>query len=255
MAAVPDKPEQTPDPSLRSSDGIVIIGINNYRDLGDFSRLFQRETELSAAIRQAKAVVFDLRSLYPLTQDERGNSGNLFDLAGLASELPTSLSTSPSERRRMHIGFAPQRGSTSGDYGSAFYVGQGHTFTPAKGAPNVPLVFVINRDSGLPDVALALQSAGKAAIVAEGPVDDSLVVTTQNIPLSDGLEAQIHLGELLYDDGTGGFQPNVTVAASTIRGDRNPAFQTALALSRKFETSGTPRKHLPASFGSAPDPA
>src|ERR1019366_2011502 len=82
---------------------------------------------------------------------------------------------------------------------------------------------------------------------------DASVVSTQRLPLYDGVDAEVRLGELLYEDGTGGFQPDLTMPASELVGDQNPTLQRAVALARNFKTSASLRKHVPASAATLPD--
>ena len=153
----------------------------------------------------------------------------------------------------MHVGFVPQRGITPDGYKSGFYQTECKRILPVAGAKAVPVIFLVNQNSELPPVALALQSAGKGVIIAEGRADDASVVTTQRIPMGEGVEAEIRLGELLYDDGTGGFQPDFTVPASELAGDQNPSFQRALALANNFAVPATARKPIPGSAVTLPE--
>ena len=242
------------DPSFKSTaDHILLVNMTHYGDLADFSGASQRAGTLTKEIPKASAVVFDLRAPAPLSEDERGSVGGAFDFGRIGNALTSSSIGTPGERRRMHVGFVPQQGGTSGGYESAFYIAQGQRMVPNPGTKDLPVIFIVNENSELPAVSLALQAAGKGAVVAEGGAGDASVVTTQRLPLSDGLEAQIRLGELLYEDGSVGFQPDFTVPTSKVAGDQNPAFQRALALARNFKASSTPHKRAPASAAIRPD--
>ena len=85
-------------------------------------------------------------------------------------------------------------------------------------------------------MALGLQASGRGAIVSEGSFNEEVAVSTQNVELPDGVRAQIRFGERVYGDGTSGFEPNLTVPASSVKGELNPAFQAAtlLAMTGKF---------------------
>jgi C-terminal processing protease CtpA/Prc len=171
----------------------------------------------------------------------------VFQYGKLGSMLTASSLPLPGERRRMHVGFVPQRGGTSGGYESAFFVVQRARISPGTGSKDLPIVFLVNGYSEIPPEALALEAAGKAAIVAEGPINDSAFVSTQRFKLADGVEAEIRLGELIYADGTTGVAADETVPSSPATGDENPAFQRALALARNFQASSAGRKHVAAS--------
>jgi len=68
----------------------------------------------------------------------------------------------------MHLGFAPQDGTTSGRYSSGFYLQGRQPIKPAGGGKDIPVVFIIGPHSDLPEMALGLQASGKGAIVSEG---------------------------------------------------------------------------------------
>jgi C-terminal processing protease CtpA/Prc len=146
----------------------------------------------------------------------------------------------------MHVGFATQVGSTSGGYTSGFYVADGERINPVKKSQAKPIVFLVNPDSEIPPVALALQGAGKAVVVAEGGANDASVVTTQRINLPDGVMARIRLSESVYEDGTGGFAADLTVTPSSLTGDENPAWKRAIEIVRDFKPYPSARRPLPA---------
>jgi len=52
------------------------------------------------------------------------------------------------------------------------------------------------------------------------------------------------LGELVYGDGTSGFEPNLMVPASSLKGEQNPAFQAAIQLSKTGKFSPPSRARL-----------
>jgi C-terminal processing protease CtpA/Prc len=238
----------TVDPSFRTLEGgVMVVSINRFGQDFSFNSLVQQTAAVAKEIPKAKAVVLDLRAAGPLPEDQEDAVGTVFQYGKLASMLSASPLALPGERRRMHVGFVPQRGGTSGGYESAFYIAQRTKISPGTGAKDLPVVFLVNKNSGIPAEALALESAGKAAIVAEGAIDDAPFVSTQRFKLVEGVEAQIRLGELIHADGTTGVAPDETVAESSLTGDDNPAFQRALALARNFKASPKSRKRVAAS--------
>ncbi len=242
------------DPTFQSlPDGVLLVRVNHYADLADFNGVVQKAAAIRQEISKAKGIVFDLRPPVPLTDSESGTLGIVFDFGQVAGALSATPLSRPAERRRMHVGFVPQQGVTSGGYESAFYTALGPRIVPGKDATDHPAVFLVNSYAELPAVALALQSAGKGTIVAEGGASDASAVTVQRFPLTEGVEAQIRLGELLFEDGSGGLQPDVTVPSSSLEGDKNPAFQAAVALARDFKSSASVRHRLPASSSLSPD--
>ena len=80
----------------------------------------------------------------------------------------------PGERQRMHVGYAPQDGTTSGGYSSGFYLQGRPGIKPESVAKDIPVVFLVAPHSDLPEVALGLQASGKGAIVAEGTFSEEV---------------------------------------------------------------------------------
>jgi C-terminal processing protease CtpA/Prc len=225
-------------------DGILLLTLTNYTDFQDFTGTIKKLAAVKAEIPKARAIIFDLRPTVPPTEDEQGLVAYALAQNRLEDMLTSTPLPVPGERRRMHVGYVPQDGSISGDYSSGFYLRGAPSIKSAAGAKDIPVVFVLNAHADVPMAALALQAAGKAAIVAEGEASDELVVTTQVVHLPDSVQAQIRLGELVYEDGTSGFAPNVTLNVSNLAGEQNPAFQKATELASKGKFDSPKRSRL-----------
>ena len=218
-------------PTVRTTaDGVVVVTMTNYGDLQDFNGTAEKLAAVKKEIPKARAIVIDLRPSPTPTEEEQGMASYGIASSGLGAMVTTRPVAMPGERRRMHVGYEPQDGTTSGGYSSGFYLQGRPSIKPAADAKDVPVVFLVGPHADLPDAALALQASGKGAIVSEGTAGDEAVVTTQTVHLADNVTAQIRLGELIYEDGTGGFKANVTFPASNVVGEQNPAYQTALQL-------------------------
>ena len=214
-------------------DGFLIVRMHNYHDLFDFFGTMRKIEEIGKAVSTANGILFDLRAKEPLIHDRIFLP--LRDITPLISTAPISTS---GERLRVHQGFVPQRGDTSGGYFSAFRVVDGEMIPPAPEAIDLPVVFLINESSFLAPEVLALQMAGKGVIMAEGDTSDAAFITTHRILLGSGLTAEIRLGELVHADGTTGFKPDITVAHADSSVDGDPAFLAAMKQLREV----TPRK-------------
>lgn len=216
-----------------TSDGILVVTINHYEDLLDFYGSIKRMDEVKKEIPKAHGLLFDLRSVAP-TQEK-----GYLQYAFLGSEIIAQLSSmpivTPGERSRIHQGFVPHKGITSGEYISAFRVVDGRRILPAKDAKDLPIVFLINQWSEIPVEALALQTVEKAIIIVDGDGNDSSLSTTHQIPLNDEVFVEIRLGELVYEDGSSGFIPDIVVAGSQFPSEVDPAFETALDLFSNFK--------------------
>jgi hypothetical protein len=251
----PSKGEK--QPSYRfTPDNILIVTINNYADLLDFEKASERMARLRKELPKARGVLFDLRSASPVPEDERGYVSSLFDESEIIGALTSTMLKTPSERRRIHFGFAEQ-GISYFSYAwgnqSGFYTVDGRTINPPTDARDIRVVFLVNAHSEIPSAALALQAAGKAAIVAEGVVTDDSLVTTQQIDLIDGVVAQVRLGELVYPDGLGGVEPDLSLSGSQTGSEEGAAFQAALALVRNFKPARRISKRSPVLGVPVPD--
>ena len=169
---------------------------------------------LSELLPTAKGVVIDCRA--PVKVDLNGDdfTGYEFDsfLMSLVPKLIDRDIRLGSPRYRLHSGYMPQVGITSGGY----YAGT-VTDTPAVmaayGKKLVPFSFIVNTNS--PDESSvwgALQSAGVAAVIQEGDLTDGLGGSAVKVELPDGLTARIRVTELVNPDGSAGFQPDAKVS-------------------------------------------
>jgi len=229
----------------RNPDGVLVVAMTNYSDFQDFYGTAEKLEALKKELPTAAAVVFDLRPARPPSEQEQGMASYAISGSGFGGAVSTVSLDMPGERRRMHIGYAPQDGTTSGDYSSGFYLQGRQPIKPESGAKDIPVVYLIGPNADLPDMALGLQASGRAAVVVEGTFNEEVAVSTQIVELPDGVRARIRLGELVYGDGTSGFAPNLAVPASGVKGDQNPAFQAAIQLAKTGKFSPPSRATLP----------
>ena len=243
-------PENSSSPAERqpiirkNADGVLVVTMTKYSDFQDLVGTREKLEALKKELPSVHAVVFDLRPEVTPSESEQGYTSYAISESGLAGMLTTVSLDMPGERRRMHIGYAPQDGTTSGDYSSGFYLQGRQPIKPASDARDLPVIFLIGPHADLPDMALGFQASGRGAIVSEGSFNEEVAVTTQNVELPSGVRAQIRLGELIYGNGTSGFEPNLTVPASGEKGEQNPAFQSAIQLAKADKFSPPSRARL-----------
>jgi len=238
-------PSTKRQPSFRrNADGVLVVTMTNYADFQDFVGTGEKLEALKKELPTARAVVFDLRPAVTPSESEQGLASDGILESGVPGMLISVSLDMPGERRRMYIGYAPQDGTTSGDYSSGFYLQGRQPIKPGSDAKDVPVIFLIGPHGDLPDVALGLQSSGRGAVVAEGSFNEEVAVSTQTVELADGVRARMRLGELVYADGTSGFEPNLVVPASGVEGEQNSAFQAAIQLAKAGKFSPPSRKRL-----------
>ena len=132
-----------------------------------------RIASLREAIAPARAVIFDLR---PAAASWYGPADMVDLFLPDLIDRPLSL---PAARGRMHQGYLPQTGSTSGGYFSAWLTQAAPVIVPSATARLRPLAFIINAATSVPPSVLALQKAGLAYVVAESRPDPSWAVPVQ----------------------------------------------------------------------------
>lgn len=227
-----------------TEDGVLVVTVGHGPPADYFDAAQEKLRAISDQIPKACGVLFDLRAIGPLPPNAPGLLAYLCTASDLNSKLSTDPLYSPGQRTRMHVGFAPHKGFTSGGYYSAFQISDGERFSPSSEAQDKPVVFLVNEQSALPSVALALQSAGKAAIVVEGRGSDASLIKIHTVSLGEELEAEVRLSELVYQDGPGGLHPDMVLSISP-HNQEDQALQAALALVRDFDFKGASRSRTP----------
>ena len=246
VAAAKTSPPAERQPTFqKNADGILIVRMTNYSEFQDYVGTGERLEALKKELPTANAVLFDLRPSVTPSELEEGMAAYSISGSGLPGAVTTVPLELPGERSRIHVGYAPQEGTTSGDYSSGFYLKGRLSIKPESGAKDIPVVFLIGTHSDLPDMALGLQASGRGGIVVEGAFNEEVAVSTQNVELPDSVHAQIRLGELVYGDGTSGFAPNLIVSASDVKGEQNPAFHAAIQLAKTGKFTPPSRTKLP----------
>jgi C-terminal processing protease CtpA/Prc len=227
-----------------TEDDILVITVGNYFRLWDQANQEKLKAVLGE-IPKASALVFDLRSVKPV-----GDYGKL-QLTSVFSQIERLISTAPllttGERSRVYKGFEGNAAFSSGQYISGFYNQNVKRITPAPNAKDIPSVFLLNKNSGLPDSTIALQAGGKGLVVFNGTAKDSAFGRTQDFDLGEGVSAQVRQVEMILEDSRNGdLQVDVIVPVS--QKDTDEGLKAALALARNFKPSTLIRKTLPSTI-------
>ena len=117
-----DTDGKRPPFSTETEDGIVVVTI-----VADMDGLLEKLGTLPDEFAEARGIVFDLRSSGPY-------EGYLFTRSELVSRLSSTPIHTPGQRLRIHSGFTPETGMTSGGYYSAFMTTDGERISPASGS-------------------------------------------------------------------------------------------------------------------------
>lgn len=206
---------------IRWTGGRTLVATINPATIGPASA-----RALEAAVERATSVVFDLRRQEAWAGAESARTGLLFVAAGLNAQLASGSLRAPGQRSRVHSGLAAPWDGGSVYYHSAFYVRDGAVLEGGSAGLARSIAFLVDRSSNLPPLAVALQDAGRAKIVADGGLSDASLVDRNLIELPGGLRVELRTTELVHGDNTSGLAADLTVT-----GGRD-ALEAALALVR-----------------------
>jgi len=196
-------------------DGQMLVTARDFRAFMDPPAIQPVLLDLSKQSAKASSVIFDFR------RDDRADStddvGSYYFSSIFGPFLGMfvhGVAALPFSRYRMHSGYPPQIGMTSGGYYSAFVDVQAAPIA-GQAARKIALVFLVNeRGTGLESEIAALQAAGPAVCICEGEKASDQSASTQTIDLPDGVKAEFRMGEAVNPDGSTGFRPDRIVARS-----------------------------------------
>jgi C-terminal processing protease CtpA/Prc len=199
-------------------EGVLAIHIASSSSFGKLT-----DSKIGDEFTKAKSAIFDLRG-------RKSIFGSFFVLSRLYPLLPSREVTAPAQRFLFHSGYRPQNGSTSGGYLSAFQTPLPEVFRAAPDGKGKRAVFLVDEQTELPPIALALQKAGQAFLVIQGELPDALGNLRRAVPLAEGYEVQVRTTELIGPNGLVQVHADAEVPADADRGLKGPAYQKALAL-------------------------
>ncbi|HJQ22943.1 MAG TPA: S41 family peptidase [Blastocatellia bacterium] len=197
---------------FRVVDGFVVIRATDWAAayVSGNRAAFEKQPQMMAEINKAKGVLLDCR-FKGITEAELPDFYLGFYLNNTMPMLVQGTLTLGTSRYRMHSGYAPQRGSTSGGYSSTLV-------TTAPGAilgqaqSQKPLAILIDEKTpNLIDLLSGLQAAG-AKIVQVGKAHDAPGVGVYTMTLPDGVRARVRTTEFVHPGGGSSFQADARVA-------------------------------------------
>ena len=212
-------------PAIRVQDGITVVTLES----GDWNQSMEARNTLVNSLRGKGAIIFDLRN-------------DRLAATVIPSSLPlTKASTGPSYATRVHSGYANDTVSGSGGYHSVWEMADGDTVGAAVIPTNaVTPIFLVNRQTSIPEIALAAQNAGTGAILTEDGISEMDSNASRTVQVIANVYAVVRVRERLYADGTTGIAPNLVLHKT---GDEALAAAIEIAKSRKWPAVET-RPHL-----------
>ncbi len=235
----------TPEPRLASMkktrldwqpDSTLVV---TFGDPTDYPGMIQTLQRGQADIGRARRIVFDLRT--GGGEPESGILSYVFNSSGINGLLIARPTSAPGIRARMYSGFPTQSGAASGGYWAGFSTVAGDAFQPRPNTPERRVVFVADRASDVPSVALASQQAGNGTIVIEGTSRELPTLGSHwEMHLSDSVVVSMRTGDVVADDGTIGAQADNAVG---VNAGSDAALDLGLQLVHR---PAQPREHLAA---------
>jgi C-terminal processing protease CtpA/Prc len=205
-AAEPSRTEAVRSLFHTVEGGVVVVDLAPFLSTAVGPEVFRQVIAAKGALAGASAVVIDLRAGHGTAI--HWAEYVVDDLAGALVSRPMR---GPAQRYRLHSGYRHQAGSTSGGYYSGFLHQSAATFAPQPEQADVAkrVVFVLDRHSRIPAVALALQASGEGRLVVEGQLDETQIVATRHVDLGEGVTARIRTSELIPFAGWRGLRADV----------------------------------------------
>ncbi|HEV3074279.1 MAG TPA: S41 family peptidase [Thermoanaerobaculia bacterium] len=227
-------------PQLRRvQEGVAVVDLGPSTGWSAYVEMREQGRRLGPQIGKAKGLVFDLR------QPEAADVASFVLLEPLAGLLASRRTHAPAQRTVRHAGYHTQGPvGGSGGYSSFFETAFADDVVPVPGASPKRVVFVVNGDTSLPPLALALQRSGDGFIVFEGSKagwSEESVVQQLKVDLGEELWATVRLSELVPEPAWSGLHADLEVppaapaprpedggAAAT--GKQDPALAAAIGL-------------------------
>ncbi len=208
-------------------DDVALLHLHKTALLQSDSAESQKVFAVIPQIRQrAKSLIIDLR---PAKENAGFENSSKF-LNDLVSNFTDRSLVLPSERYQYHAGYKPEIGEAGRDVFSAGLTVTSLRIIPMQNARAIPMVFIVNEMSFIPYVALALQRAGKAWILAEGKPSAAWCTPLHETIVDGKINVIYSVAELIFSDGMSGFGVDATVPADPTTGERSPAVQAAIKL-------------------------
>jgi C-terminal processing protease CtpA/Prc len=134
----------------------------------------------------------------------------------------------PSSRYVSHSGYMSMDTARS-DYFSSVVMRPRERISPGKARKSKRLAVLVNAESILPSVVIALIHSGRALVIAEGPVTEAIAGVSESMDLGEGLRATIRIRE--FSNGWR-LRLNAQVPGRAKQGWGSPAVKEAVRLLR-----------------------
>ena len=235
---------------FRIVDGYVVVSAPRLAEAMASGGASAGQVSLQAEIAKASGVVLDCRFGSARSDGEQSYFLNT-SLNALLPMLVQGTVPLGTERYRLHNGYPPQQGGSSGGYESSLA-----TKTPdmivGQAKEKKPLAVLIDeRTPDLSSILTGVQAAG-AAIVQVGKSGTSEGARTTQIPMPDGLRVALRVADLVYPTGGSTFQPDVLLTNEAGAGEGG--IRAAIDASRQPARERTAAATAPVLVGQKDNP-
>jgi C-terminal processing protease CtpA/Prc len=213
--------------------GVLHVLAGEVLATGGFADAREAGKLVAGGAATARAVIVDVRTRHQPA--DKGDEFRAFMSLLFYGEFERALVTRPvalpASRSLVHSGWRADSGEGGLEYQPLFVTEGAPRVSPRPGGKPLRVVFVADARSTLPRLALALQAAGQAWIVADGGLDDSALVRTRRLPIGEGLTVAVRASELVDEGRMVVLRPDRLVAAGA-PGGPDGALAAALQLAR-----------------------
>jgi len=220
-------------------NGRWLLKINNGKTFnGNVKEAVIALNAIAEQITSCSEIIIDLRSN---SFDADGELiGKAFEASILSRVLSDRPLAGPSQSYRYYHGLPPAQGTTTGGYQKFRKLLEAKAFTPHKHPTFKRVVFIVNRFSYLPAVAVALQFASGAQIIGDGPVHGGVANRCETVVIPGLGSIDVRLSEFGSNKAFyGGFRVNETIAPQN---GKDIAIERAIAM---FEDNAYFNKGMP----------
>ncbi|MGC1380448.1 MAG: S41 family peptidase [Candidatus Baltobacteraceae bacterium] len=201
-------PSPPPSPPPSSGDGLTLMFPNDRIAMltiapgilvtASDTQLETETAKIAAALASHQTVIIDLRPAIQESAEESSAVDSLLTATPVAAALVHGDLQLPTQRSRYYTGLRNQlRPDAEPFYTGGFIVDDASSVRGKAAAPH-NVAFVVNANTVVPDLAVALVRDGEAVIFSDGPAPALLGGSVASLPLDDNLTAQFRTSE--YSD-------------------------------------------------------
>lgn len=191
-----EPPAPPTPPALRPLVGwekdVLVLDLRNLATPQGGDQLWSAVPRIKEEVAKARALVVDLRMT---GFEESGIWGLVYKVDRLMPLFVEGDLVVPGLRGVIHSGYKPQSGALS-VYSTSLSAEVSSVLQGTPGKKPARIVYLVDEHSYVDSKMIALRAAGRALIVAEGPMSDALTVDTQDVPLGEKLQATVRTSEL-----------------------------------------------------------